>query len=426
MNPYTVHSVTFSTGERFHVLREKATGAPLFEATLFTVSVARAKGLASATIKQILTALMVFQLALDGLEIDIDERLSQGRLLDLDEVESVIALCRKEVKSIVRTTRTTRNLASPRLVNLEDVRMRSATKVANDVVDENTAGIRIRYIRDYLNWLAAKRELKIGPAHSQYAGLSSIRQLIKDAFTERVPAAFSKNSDDERQGLSKEALVRLREVTDPTSPENPWKGAATKVRNQLIVDWFLALGLRNGELLGIRTSHINFRSNDVTVTRQADEVLDPRAQQPNVKTRGRVIPMSEELVTRTQQYISKERRAQGVARKSDWLFVANGTGKPLSLTAVNKMFAELRAKCSGLPPDLSPHMLRHTWNDTFSDLMDERKVPEEQEKRMRNELMGWAPNSKTAATYTRRFVRRKAREASLALQNALKGPICDE
>ncbi len=78
MNPYIVRPLMFSSGERFFVLQKRATGEPLFEPTLFVTNVARANGLASATIKQVLTSIMVLQLALDSLNIDIETRLSDG------------------------------------------------------------------------------------------------------------------------------------------------------------------------------------------------------------------------------------------------------------------------------------------------------------------------------------------------------------
>ncbi len=423
MNPYNVRLLVFSSGERFYVLQRRDTGEPLFEPTLFVTNVVRANGLASATLKQVLTSIMVLQLALDRLSIDIEARLSEGRLLDLNEVEAVIGFCRKPVSSIVDGPGLQAATSAPRVVRLEKVRMKSTVVPETDLVDSQTTGVRVRYIRDYLDWLAKKRELQIGPAHPQYAGLSSIRTLIHEAFTERVPKVFAKDEDDQRQGLSDEEMARLRAVISPSSPQNPWKGAGTKIRNELMVEYLIALGLRAGELLGIRIPNINFQANEVSIKRHADDVKETRRREANTKTRARTVPVSEELVIKTQYYVTRVRSRQGTARKHGWLFVANGTGLALSLSAVNKVFDDLRVACPDLPADLTPHVLRHSWNDAFTDLMDERNIPEEQEIKMRNELMGWSPKSKTAATYTRRSNRRKAKEAGRALQNALKGPV---
>ncbi|MDQ1835655.1 integrase, partial [Massilia sp. CCM 9029] len=82
---------------------------------------------------------------------------------------------------------------------------------------------------------------------------------------------------------------------------------------------------------------------------------------------------------------------------------------------MNKIFERLREKCPDLP-DFFPHIFRHCWNDRFSDLMDKNKISEASEQKMRSALMGWAQTSGTAATYTRRHVRRKASAASLQMQ----------
>ncbi|EJM8830235.1 site-specific integrase, partial [Pseudomonas aeruginosa] len=106
---------------------------------------------------------------------------------------------------------------------------------------------------------------------------------------------------------------------------------------------------------------------------------------------------------------------------------AMGTGAPLSLSAVNVIFAELRNAFNGEFDAVTPHVLRHTWNDRFSDVMDKLKVSEAEEERMRSFLMGWAPTSKTSASYTRRHIRLKAQQVSLAMQSKqAEGVLSDD
>jgi hypothetical protein len=49
----------------------------------------------------------------------------------------------------------------------------------------------------------------------------------------------------------------------------------------------------------------------------------------------------------------------------------------------------------------------------------------EKEKKTRSQIMGWSETSGTAETYTRREIERKAREASLQLQNTMVKPRDD-
>jgi integrase len=113
------------------------------------------------------------------------------------------------------------------------------------------------------------------------------------------------------------------------------------------------------------------------------------------------------------------RAVQPGARKHDFLFVSEDNGAPLSISSLTKIFLILRTKCPDLPRDLSAHVLRHTWNDRYSETMDKRQVAEESEKKMRSYLMGWSETSGTAAIYTRRHIRKRAQEASLAMQERL-------
>lgn len=50
---YCVRNLVFESGERFSLLVDKTTGIPLFEPTLFALTVLRAKNRASDTIAQV-------------------------------------------------------------------------------------------------------------------------------------------------------------------------------------------------------------------------------------------------------------------------------------------------------------------------------------------------------------------------------------
>jgi integrase len=128
--------------------------------------------------------------------------------------------------------------------------------------------------------------------------------------------------------------------------------------------------------------------------------------------------MSELLQRQLSEYILSHRRKLRNARRHDFLFVSEA-GDPLSSSSLNKVFRVLRSKCLELPRTLTPHVLRHTWNDRFSEEVDGRNVDPELEKKIRSLQMGWKPTSNSAAIYTRRFVRKKAQEVSMSLQTKL-------
>lgn len=91
---YTVRTVLFASGERFPILVDCDSGVPLGDPTIFSVVELRARNLASATIEQVARALSVFYLFTQTYQINIDERISQGKLLELSEVDALLRFCR--------------------------------------------------------------------------------------------------------------------------------------------------------------------------------------------------------------------------------------------------------------------------------------------------------------------------------------------
>lgn len=125
--------------------------------------------------------------------------------------------------------------------------------------------------------------------------------------------------------------------------------------------------------------------------------------------------MSPALLKLTLDYIVHTRNTVKGARKNEFLFVSTRSGFPLSLGAVNKIFSEIE---SAFPKDfssLTPHVLRHTWNESFSDQCDASGVDKETEIEARKYAMGWKDGA-TAASYLRRYIARVTNEKSLAMQ----------
>jgi integrase len=85
---------------------------------------------------------------------------------------------------------------------------------------------------------------------------------------------------------------------------------------------------------------------------------------------------------------------------------------------VNKIMRALRRRVPGLPENLSPHVLHHSWNDAFSDAMDRKGIPGDQEAKWRARLMGWR-RKESAQAYLRRTVRRCSDEVLIEIQDGL-------
>lgn len=413
-NPFQVRLVVLESGERLPLLVERATGEPLYQPALYVLTQLRAKNLASATISQHCWAIMVLCFFLRDRGIDLGERMTMGQLLKLAEVEALARCCRLAVEELVDLDTEARPISPSKVTSLERIRMRRSSRSMVKEVGAETAATRGQYVAAYLRWLVDLRttDTVITP----HPALSSASATVLRALAEHLPAK-GRDARVVRKGFAKKVRQRILEVVDPVSCDNPWIGDHCRLRNELVVRWLLHLGVRRGELLGIQTSDIDFQRNEVMIVRRADDVEDPRRDEPNTKTYDRLLPLSDEMAALARNYILKVRSQLKGARRHKYLLVANGSGAPLGKAALGKIFSELRKK----HPDLGgihPHLFRHTWNDDFSEQMDRENVPEDREKKIRALLMGWAPTSGTAATYTRRHVERKANEASLGMQNA--------
>lgn len=414
---YRVKTVMLSGGERLPMLVDSA-GQPLFDPTVYSMTEFRARNRAANTIGNALQALMVFHLFLDLRTIDLDSRLAAGRLLALAEVDDLVRVCRYPVGKLTEMFDEAEEKAHLPASSLEKNRGRQGLATDVDIVPASVA-TRLRYIRNYLVWHADRRLSRESAGSKVRSALESARQFMVRAINARLPSGNSRGLLGRREGLESSVVARMLMVTNPHSPENPWVDEHSRYRNELIISWLHRLGIRRGELLGIRISNIDFRKGTVVVARNADDPNDPRRYQPNVKTLAREIPLSSHLLDKTYAYIMNHRVNLPGASKHDFLLVASASGAPLSIPSLAKVFNVLRAKCPEMPRSLSAHVLRHTWNDAYSKEMDKRKIPEEQEKKTRSFLMGWSETSASASTYTRRHIRKKAHDASLEMQNQL-------
>ena len=411
-----VKTIKLDSSERLPVLLDE-NGIPLFEPTVFALSEVRGRNLSASTIESVLRSVMVFHRFLDLRRIDFDSRLSSGRLLSLGEVEDLARFSRMRLNDLASLSAAGDD-TTPKVQTFEKVRM-EIQQQSRDELEPEVAATRLRYMRMYIQWLADERCSRHTLTEPAAARLAEATMRTSRAIDSRIPHQSGRNPFGQREGAPDEVVEEMLRVVDPFCSDNPWQDEHTRYRNALLIHWLLHLGMRIGEALGVRVNDIAIRAREITIHRRADDPEDPRAYPPQTKTLARVLPCSDALLLETQAYILNYRRSQGRAREHQFLFVASRTGRPLSLSAVAKMFRALRECCPCLPPDLSAHLLRHTWNDVFSKKMEDRRVEPADEQRMRSYLMGWSPTSGTAAIYTRRYVRTRAKEISLALQNQI-------
>lgn len=411
MTKFVAKRVQFRNGERHSVLSRPG-ALPVHEVTLYLAKY-RKRGRAANTIHTVCMALALLYRELAMARIDLLQRLRQGQFLTIPELNRIADAAQYWVDDLSYEERN----SNSNVINIKRIRMpRKAAVEGGKAVNVSTQASRLRYMADYLGFLVTYFGATLTAPLRERLMRESTYAL--EAFFVQVPKVSKRAKLGSREGLSKEDQDRLLKVVQPDSPDNPWNRGFVRQRNWLIVMLLLATGMRRGELLGLQIRDFDQRLPKLRILRRADASEDPRRIQPNTKTNDREIELRPAVMRAVWNYINYHRKKIKPARKYPQLIVADD-GMPLSLKSIDKLFAQLREACPSLPVKLTSHVMRHTWNERFSEQAELMGLTDAVEEKARNEQQGWADNSKSAATYTRRYASRKGRELSLKLQEEL-------
>lgn len=405
---YQTKGFVMASGERYCLLIDRQTGAPLYYPNLYVTTQVRNSSKSFAAMESALTGINVLLRFCEQGQIDLVGRFLRHEYFSLHELDAIRDYCQQSFSR--------RPGGFPQVVVPFNGRGKSRSTHKTGLANEHN---RLTHIAKYVEWLA--RILLTGGVDKRVSlGIDKMKRGLES----RRPSNKGRNQIGREKGLSREQEAVLLDVVQPGSLRNPFEEQPTQIRNQLLILLLLHLGIRAGELLNIRVSDIDWANNQIVIARRADEKRDPRRRQPLVKTLDRRLPMKDTLVQLIHRYVVQFRSKVPGARKHDYLFVTHKSGQtqgqPMSRSALIKVIMLISAAAPELA-ELHAHELRHTWNDRFSEFMDARAdspAPIQQEDE-RSYLMGWKPNSGTAAIYTKRFTQRKAMEASLELQEGI-------
>ena len=412
--PYRIVPCRFNDGERYCLLVAAETNLPLWHPNLYITTQVRNASKSVATMDSRLRAIKVLLDFSDDKRIDLKEMVRSGQLLSLPQLDGLRDFCQRNFDAEFDAE------------NEKEVSRKKPGTIlsfpgpAPARVSKTYENQRLTYIADYLGWYAgALHGGRLPPAAAQ-----EVDRMVKLILARRPP--FKPSATQRDKALSDSQFDLIMEIIEPDHPENRFKAKDIAARNALIIHLLAALGIRRGELLGIRTIDINLRVGEITIHRRPDEVADPRLRQPNAKTLPRTIPFNSELALRIREYIMDIRKNIRQAKRHDYLLVVHGhgphRGKPMNTSGLGKIFDTIRRANTELSR-VHPHAMRHTFNWKLSQYWDnlpedKRPSPAEQEQ-IRNYLNGWKQGSGTAADYNRRFIEQKARTVALSMQEKM-------
>lgn len=412
---FLVVQVQMQSGGRMPLLVEASTGLGLFEPTGYALAL-RNNGKADNTIEQAMRAVMLLYQILGASGVDLLQRIKVNELLTLGEIEALIEQCKLKK---VDLNEIHYGPLDDKVARLDLAKLKKGLKaqVTLPRVESGTAAIRIKYIKGYLDWLQEYAYLQQLPRDREV--FKKVADMTVKAVKARTPKVPKKNSTKRKKGLTRAQEARLLAVVHPDSPENPWVDAFIRERNYLIVLMLLAVGVRKGELLGVKIKDFNVKDNKLLVARRPGDPEEKRRRAPNAKTYDRELLLGAELVDSLKRYIRVIRVSTATAKQHPYLIVSEA-GAPLALNSIDHMFSTLRLVFPEFKK-LSAHILRHTWNDRFSEFAQNNLDPED-EKKVRNYLMGWSEQSRSAENYTARYVEMQAAQALADMQNKMFKP----
>lgn len=211
-------------------------------------------------------------------------------------------------------------------------------------------------------------------------------------------------------------LESLFELTDPSSPQNPFRNEKIKWQVYIIFTILLKQGLRLGELLLLPAnaikSAVDRKSRQtrywMNVTENEYEKFDKRYSKPGIKTEYsyRQIPVSQNTAVIIQAYVENYR-----GRINNSYLINSQFNLPMSIEGVTKIFSKL-SRC--LPQTaiqeledrtgkktVTPHDLRHTCAVVFlNKLLEMGDEMDEATQKMRV-FFGWAPGSSMPMRYSK-------------------------
>jgi integrase len=332
--------LVLNTGERLPCLVDAQTWLPLRLPMRWAVRYRRYRLQSSTLAGNLRILAKVYRWAWQVANIDLDDYLTSDRRLDARQIESLAAYLRE----------------------------REGADVA--VVTPNTYNQQLSVVENFLTW-ALYPANRGGASTLTFEQLSAERDRLKFLFQ----SLHMRNGQSCRhEPLTVDEIARIRVTIGPQEEANgSWRFPAdgfspvTALRNWLMFEMALELGLRRGELLKLRLDSLpRGPEAGIKILRYPDDPYDSRQVEPAVKTAERILPASHRLLKAIRAYMTLPPPLGRVKCKSPYLFVTR-TGSPVAIDTARDLIQVIGQR-SGVSP-LSWHRLRHTWAERLAPVL---------------------------------------------------------
>jgi len=350
-SPFCVLRLVLDTGERLPCLVDRKTWLPVRLATRWVMRYRRYRRQSSTLADNLRILGSLYAWARTSGGFDLDDYLTQGNILTSRQIEAFAS-----------------KLRAPDIFNPLELSAESSAAVP--LIDAGTYDHYLSITEMFLIW-ALDSMNRGGRSILTLEQLSAERAHLNHLFQSlRVGARPSERMEP----LEDQEIVSIRQAIGPTrETEGSWNfprqafAEHTRLRNWLMFEMALELGVRRGELLKLRLDSLpRGRDDGIRILRYPDDPADSRANEPAVKTAERVIPASRPLLSALRAYITFPPPLGRVRGKSLYLFVTE-KGYPLSIDRANDVIQDI-GRHSGVT-SLSWHRLRHTWSEKWADLL---------------------------------------------------------
>jgi len=200
-----------------------------------------------------------------------------------------------------------------------------------------------RLNRDHVRAFLAELHRRQLTKTSMGRKLSSLRAYFKYLLRHKIiakdPAAGTRNPKQEKrhpQVLNVDQAVSLMEAQVDPDPEG--------LRDVALAELLYGSGLRISEAIGLNLNDVD--SDVIRVTGKG--------------SKERIVPLSDSSVERIRRYMGQRHAFLKENYAEQALFLSSRAGKRLDRRQANRIVAKL-AKLAGLPKDVHPHMLRHSF-----------------------------------------------------------------